>query len=393
MQGPHVLVVDDDPLVLRAIRRAARHTRPDWTLTIASTPPEALAIAADRRVDVVVTDVALATHDGGQLLAVLSHRHPEVLRVLFTASEDRAGVPHLTRVAHRILRKGPDPRGLLAGIDELLTSHAWLRSSELRRIVFGAWDLPGAPEITPRLEEVARNESAKVADLADVVARDPAVVARVLRIAGSVYFGGRRRLRTLEEAIARLGVRTLKALVLATEIVARFDVPRQSGVSADTLARHGFRVGRTALEIAQDVAPPLAEVAFLAGVVHDIGQLVLADRWPERTGEDRLLAHRTGQPLHVVEGERHGVTHAIVGAALLHLWGFDPQLVDGVLEHHRLPSERSGDVDVASIVWVAQAAVEVKIDESPPPQVVEEVHGLGWTARFASWAEIVAGIA
>ncbi|MEM6930425.1 MAG: HDOD domain-containing protein, partial [Myxococcota bacterium] len=298
MPGPHVMVIDDDPLLVRAVRRAVRRMRPDWTIAVAASPAEAFAALNARPADVIIADTALARHDGGMLFTELARLYPETLRVLFTTDPDARSVPELSAIAHRIVPKGPSPRVLVAAVDDALTSRAWLDSDELRRVVFGARELPRAPEIAPRLARVARDPRARVKDLADVVSRDPAVVARVLRIASSVWFSGSRKLRSVEEAIARVGVRTLQALVLDTEIAHRFHIDPRSGVSPDTLARRSLWVARIALQIAEDVVPPLAESAFLAAVVHDIGQLVLADQDPERIGRDLELSQRSGTPLH-----------------------------------------------------------------------------------------------
>ncbi len=390
MPGPHVMVIDEDPLMLRAIRRAVRWIRPDWTLALVPSPVEALEALEARPADVVVADLALTWRERAAL-AELARRHPEALRVLFTTDPDRTQAIELTSLAHRIVAKGPNPQELVASIDDALTARAWMDSAALRRVVFGARDLPRAPELAPQLALVARDPKARVKDLAEVVSRDPAVASRVLRIASSVWFASSRRLRSLEEAIARVGVRTLQALVLDTEIAHRFRVHPRSGVSADALARHSFRVARTALRIASDVAPPLAEVAFLAGVVHEVGQLVLAEREPERIGRDRELARRRGVPLHEIEAERHGVTHATVGAALLHLWSFDERVVTGVLEHHRAPSRRTAAVDVATILWVAQAVAQPA--EEVGTDVPAELAKLGWGTRFSGWREVVDAIA
>ncbi|MEN0065483.1 MAG: response regulator [Myxococcota bacterium] len=391
MPGPHVLLIDDDPLVLRAVRRALRHTRPDWAVVVASTPAEVFVALSTRAADVVVSDVQVGTHDGLALLSELGRRWPDMLRVVFTASEEACGDPEMSAVAHRIVSKETDPRALLATIEDALTARAWISSEELRRIVFGARDLPSAPEIAPKLRMIARDPTARVRDLADVVARDPAVSARVLRIASSVFYGGGRRIKTLEEAVARLGVRTLQALVLDAEIAKRFSVPTASGITAEQLARHSFQVARIALRIGQDVAPELAETAYFAGVVHDVGQLVLADRDPARLAQDRRLAERSGQPLDVVEAERHGNTHATVGAALLHLWSFERSLVEGVADHHRAPSERPAGIDVGTILWMAQAAA--RSPEEALPEVAVEVAALGWGTRFSLWRDDLTSIA
>jgi len=391
MPGPHVMVLDDDPLLLRAVRRAVRRTRPDWTLAVVTSPADALHALDARRADVVVSDLALAKGDGGAVLAEIARRWPSTLRVLFTADPVPRRMNELTGVAHRIVPRGPNPLALLARIDDALTARAWLDSEELQRVVCGARELPRAPEITPRLDRLARDDRATVKDVAEVVSRDPAVAARVLRIASSVYFGAARRLKTLDEAVARLGMRNIRALVLDTEIVHRFAIPPQSGLSADQLARHSFHVAHVGLQIAREVAPKLAETVFLAGVVHDVGKLVLADRDPERLARDLELAARSNASLHEIEAQRHGVTHATVGAALLHLWSFDERVVEGVAEHHRPPSRRPGGLDAATILWVAQAAV--REPEDVTPEIVQEVAALQWGARFAEWAQVTSSIA
>jgi putative nucleotidyltransferase with HDIG domain len=194
---------------------------------------------------------------------------------------------------------------------------------------------------------------ANVQDMAEVVERDPSLSGELVRLVSSAFFGLPRQVHGVRGAIAYLGVEMLKALVLGVEIVRAFgtdDAP--AGFDIEEVQSHSLLVARTARRLATGTR--FSDDAFTAGILHDVGQLILAARMPEEFGRAIALAEEKGIPLHDAELELIGTTHARVGAYLLGLWGVKQSLVDAVLLHHDAASH--AEFGVSSCV--AEAEIE-----------------------------------
>jgi HD-like signal output (HDOD) protein len=192
-----------------------------------------------------------------------------------------------------------------------------------------------------------------------------------MQLVNSAFFCLPYRVTSVRGAVSYLGLDTLKQLVLSIELF-RMMQPRQAvaGFSLTEFEEHSHLTARIAARL------PAAETVVAAGVVasvlHDAGKLVLAARLP-REFEKALAAAQTGQrPLHVVEMEQMGTTHAEIGAYLLGLWGLSGAVVDAVCRHHRpqVPEGGAAGLDVLAIAHVADGlaweARRHKTGEAPP---------------------------
>jgi HD-like signal output (HDOD) protein len=193
------------------------------------------------------------------------------------------------------------------------------------------------PEIAARVRDVARDPEASAQDLEEGIALDPALVARILRLANSPYYGGRRVVSTLRHALVVLGFRDAAQLALALAMAARDferDLSRQ-------VMRHGLQCAVIARELARHTRALDPAEAFVAGMLHDLGLLVMLEVYgdpyeavvtdPTLRGEALLAAERAG----------FGTDHAQVGEACLDRWRFAKSTALAV-RHHHVPIEMAG---------------------------------------------------
>ncbi len=188
-------------------------------------------------------------------------------------------------------------------------------------------------------------------------------MARVLQLVNSVWFAGSRAVGNLEDAVRRLGFRTLGTLALALRLDAAFEtapgLPSAAEVSAD-----GMVVGRVAAALIDD--PETRSAAFAAGMLHDVGLLVLGAQYPERLAADLEAARERSVPLYQVEEEVRGVDHAVIGAALLAKWGVPEPVVEAVANHHVPQRVSTNTLGVVGAVHVANHLVETLKNEPAP---------------------------
>jgi HD-like signal output (HDOD) protein/CheY-like chemotaxis protein len=378
-----VLFVDDEPLVVRSLRRTLASRSLRWESRFAESGDDALSIVGSDRIDVVVSDMHMPGMDGAELLRRVQERHPEVVRIVLSGQSDPKLVFRTVPVAHQFLTKPFDSGHLIATIEHALELRNLVVSPELRNIIGGDNRLPAAPRTYTALTRVLANEDASIGQIVELVERDTALAARVAQLGSSSFFRVPPGVRGLSGIVAYLGVDLIKTLVLTVEI-ARMFTPSQAmkGFSIDTYQGHSVRVAHLARRMLERT--DYAEDAFLAGVLHDVGRLVLVSRAPAAYAA-AIEARKSSQGT-LLDAERAvlGVTHSEVGAYLLGVWGLPLQIVDAVRHHHDEPAAPRHDTTIGRAVYLANLLAhdpDAAIDEddarpagSEPPDAARLSH-------------------
>jgi len=209
-------------------------------------------------------------------------------------------------------------------------------------------DFPAAPEVVLRLTRLLSEEWVTVEQLGEVMAFDAGLSARVLRLANSVYFRGQ-GVRSIEEAVMRVGVDGVRDVVFALSLLRAF---RPLHFDYHQFWRHGLAVAQTVLVLqrrALNLQSPIPE-AYAAGLLHDIGMLVLDRTLGAGYGSILTTAREQSRPLFEVERETLGTDHADVGGRLLEVWRMPSILTQAVSGHHA-PLEN--DSPTAQLVHLA----------------------------------------
>lgn len=214
----------------------------------------------------------------------------------------------------------------------------------LKDIRHNCLKLPSLPEVALRVRKAAEDENASAADIARLIALDPALSARLLRVANSALYRGSRPIDNLQTAVARLGNRTVRSLVATLAMQQLFQTP-SSALKArmNELWLHSTEVATLASALAARFTKLDPHEALLAGLLHDIGALPIlarAEDFPEIVGHPPRLEHTI---------ER---LHTVIGRLVLEAWDFPPLLVAAAAEHEDL-GRYSAEVDYADVVLVA----------------------------------------
>lgn len=333
-----ILFVDDEPMVLRGLQRSLHTMRVEWEMVFVESGTAALDAMDQVAFDAVVSDMRMPQMNGAQLLNEIQRRHPATVRLVLSGHADRELILQCVGSAHQFLTKPCDPDLLKTAIQRALQRGGQGELDRCRELLGSATDLPVLPANYRELQKMLEDPDAPTASIAEVVAGDIGLTARVLKLTNSAFFGLRRSVSTVPEAIHFLGVDTLKALVLLQGFMDQ--VPKQlpRGLDLEGLTDQSLRVARIAKAIARDVAPAIADVAFGAGLLHKTGLLLLGMAQPTKVQALLGVAEEGRQPFWELEREIFGVDHAQVGAYLLALWGLPEPLVEAV-RHHPCPSE------------------------------------------------------
>ncbi len=211
-----------------------------------------------------------------------------------------------------------------------------LPPSETRRIVQRIADLPALPIVVPRVLQLVEDQRASAGDLARVIGSDQALATRILRLANSAFYGFRREIVTINHAVVLLGFDTVKSIVLAATVCQTLN---ENG-PADSFDRERFwlHVGVTASAarlIAKTLRVVDAEAAFVGGLLHDVGKVVLDRFFRPRYAEAVRIAAEMPCLIREAEVMLFSVDHAAVGRWLAERWRFPAAIVEPIAFHHR----------------------------------------------------------
>jgi HD-like signal output (HDOD) protein/CheY-like chemotaxis protein len=389
---PHILFVDDEASMLSGLRRMLYARRSRWDMTFALGAEEALATLGARSCDVIVSDYRMPGMDGAALLQVVRDRYPGTARLILSGHTDEEDLLKVLLLAHQFLNKPCQQDELLAAIERVISLRAAFVNETVRGEVEGIESLPSPPSTLRDLFAVLDSADASVASVARVIEQDPAATARVLQVVNSSSFMVSRRIGDVSQAVSLLGLRNVRALVLMHDLVRSFDA--EESLPADwvrRLTKHSVETSRLARHLAGGA--DWADDAFAAGLLHEIGQLVLASCRPAAFNVHLAAWMENAGPLGAIESETFGVTHAAAGGYLLGLWGLPLPVIEAVLAHDTAAVTGADPPRVDSIgvaVALAHALVETELGplcgkRDEPPAVDEERLDPVLRERIAAW--------
>jgi HD-like signal output (HDOD) protein/CheY-like chemotaxis protein len=380
-----IVFVDDELNILQAMRRSLHDMRDEWSMEFVSSGAAALESLAKAPADVIVTDMRMPGMDGWQLLAEVKKLYPQTVRLVLSGSTDPVSVMRTVGAAQRYLAKPCESGALKAAIIQTQMLRQLLSSDRLALLVGGVGMLPSAPVAFQEILACLQNPDASLTDAAQIIRRDVAMTANIMKLVNSAFFGSRRPITTTERAVAYLGMDTLGALVLGHSVFKSGIATGIAGFSLERLWLHSLQTGAAARAIAfsENFPTAKADEAFLAGVLHDVGKVVFA------TKAAALLNDAGGVDI-VTQMEAH---HAEVGAYLLGLWGFPNSIVEAVAFHHAPSRALEENLGLSGIVHVADQLVHLRNDntsESNDAEVpFEFLEGLGLSHCLPKWAAAV----
>jgi putative nucleotidyltransferase with HDIG domain len=223
------------------------------------------------------------------------------------------------------------------------------------------------------------------------MSRDISMTAKLLQLVNSAFFGLRRHVSSPGEAVKLLGLDTMKALVLSVQIFSHFDHQQKGAFSLDVLWQHSLATSTCAKRIAQEQQSDkhVVDHAFMAGLLHDVGKLVLAANLPELYSAALVQAQTQGTTMWEAERALLGTTHAEVGAYLLGLWGLPDPIVEALAFHHcpsACPDQRFSPLTAVHIAN-ALVATEDSTEAGGTPAALDSAYvaQLGLSERLPTW--------
>ena len=354
-----------------------------------------LTAIAGKPYDVVVSDVHLTDMSGAELLHHVGKLKPNTLRIAVGDLAEQNLVIEYIGGTHRFIARPIEPKELVSVVRRSLSLDAWLASDQLRALLPKLRRLPSLPSTYFEVLKQIESPNTTVQDVGEVIARDPVVTARLLQMVNSAAFALVQKVTDPVDAVSYLGMEQVKSLVICLQVFSENEALKQSGMSMEVLWDHSLTVAKLAYQIMLQLteAPRLANDAFTAGLLHDIGRIVLATNLPETYREILESSRQSVIPLHIEEIRRFGINHTQVGAYLLGIWGMPVALVETAALHHA-PSHT--DTPEISVLTAVHAANVLAYAQRPakngiplPPFDVEYLEKLGLPVDLNGWQKLL----
>ncbi|MDQ3206548.1 MAG: response regulator [Pseudomonadota bacterium] len=336
-----------------------------WDVVWLTDVSAVLNLPLQRTVDVVVSEYSPRSAQGPQLLAQIRSLSPAAVRILLMEDDPGADVGQAMESAHRLLRKPLDAGELIEAVESVAELRELLDNEQLKQAIGRIGSLPPPPRLYVQLTKLMQDPESSSADIASVLAQDPVIAARVLRLCNSAYFSGGRVVTDVRAAVTRLGLQTIQRLVLAAEAFGGTAVA--GGVDREAMQERALRTSRMAGKL---LGGPSAELAATAGLLAEVGMLLPGVRIPGRAHEQAMA------------GAGDGPHYAEAGAYLLGLWGLPMPIVEAVASHHQPGRVRMSGFWVSGAVHVASALVAgTEVDE-------DYLRSVGQLERLPKWREM-----
>lgn len=373
-----VLFANDDAGILAGLRASLRRHRRQWDMDFVD-GARAAELVERERFDVVVTELLFEGVDGLGILRRLSEVQPSAVRVVLSASANQREAMRAAQIAHQYLSMPCEPRELIHRIERSDRLRALFRQDHIAAL--GALDqLPSPPALYQELRDTLSDPESTIRDVSRIVQRDPGITAKLLQLVNSAFFSRVRKVSDVDGAVAVLGLDLLQGLVLQQGLLAGATVAVR-GLSVERESQHGLIAALVARHIA---SPANASPAFTAALLHDVGKLLLARRYGADYGDMLVTSGPAEEGLDELEHARFGLTHAQAGAYVLGVWGLPDTVVEAVAFHHRPLEVERLDLDVVSLVHLADAIFHgVPAD----PRLVEQLKLADVLPTWRAWFE------
>ena len=352
-----ILFVDDEPMVLNGLQRTLRKMRQDWDMTFVSSGREALNVLGKKPMDVIVSDMRMPEMDGGRLLAEVKKQHPHVVRIILSGQLDQEMTLKSVQLAHQSLSKPCDAEVLKHTLAKLFALRDFLSDESIKSIISQIESLPSMPSIYTEIISEMQSDDPAIKKVGEIISKDLSMTAKILQMVNSALFGLFRKINSPEQAVMMLGLETIKALVLSVKIFSEFNQKGFSCFNIDALFNHSLAVSMYAKTIIknENLDQGLINNSMMAGLLHDLGKLILATNFEEPYRQILDEAQSTGRNLLDLEYKTFGTSHAEIGAYLMGLWRLETSIIEAIAFHHLPVRSMTQNIGLLTAVHVANA--------------------------------------
>jgi putative nucleotidyltransferase with HDIG domain len=264
---------------------------------------------------------------------------------------------------------------------------------KLGELVKGISGLVTLPDVFIRINQLVENPDSTTADIASAVSQDPSFTVRLLRVANSPFYGFSTTVDTVPRAVSVIGTGQVRNLALATAVASTFAGLPNELVSMENFWRHSLYCALAARMLARQVRKCDADAVFTAGLLHDIGELVIFNRLPEQARESLQLVLDSEDEMPVYQAEREvmGFDHAEVGGELARQWRLPGLLEECISFHHDIQRAQRYPLETAVVHIANVLALMAEVDTLDMADVAP-VDARAWEITGLVAAEVIESV-
>lgn len=391
---PNLLFLDDEPNILQGLERTLRPMRRKWNMSFVLNGSEALKLAQKEPCHILVTDLCMPEMSGIYVLRRFRDIYPNTIRIVLSGQTDRDTFWEAIGLAHVYVGKPCESQVLEAIITRALDAKHHLPHPGLRRLVSQIEFVPFFPDNWQALVEESESASPNMEKIAAIIYQDIGMSAKVLQIASSAYLGTPHLFTSSKKAALSLSIEGINAMVryyksllpekdfhLPTKL---FDAVRQRCLISGLIAKRIVKEQNKSVE--------WQEKAFLVGLLHGLGEIILIYYFSSEYREALNLSNRKNIPLWKAEREIFKCTHEEISVFLLSIWGLPTDICNALAFHH-MPLE-SGQSEFGLLT--AAHVAEVLAGQLVPPGNagiapcidMEYLSKIGHVDSLTAWREL-----
>ena len=310
--------------------------------------------------DVVVVAIALEKISPVKLLTSLAKSFPAMLRVVI--NDMSTSIKHIDNLAHYNYKQPINTENIVHNITSLAENQKAITKESIIKAVAQVKTLPSPPKVYMQLNAVLKESSTDSQKISDIISQDPALAAKVLQFSNNTFMGKGKSLNNITDAITKMGLDTLCCIVMTAELFSY--EPDIKGFSLLDQQLHCLATARLAASM---VKPELKQEDMLAGLLHDIGKIVLFEMNPKLTSL-YLRNYKPSANNNALEKKVFKTNHCHIGAYLLHVWSFSYSLIEAIILHHSPEKLLKNSFGIAQAVYLADTLLH---EREPSPEFIE----------------------
>jgi HD-like signal output (HDOD) protein len=334
MSTRHILFVETEGTALQTLARTLSGTHDDWQIVRVAEPDAALELLSQRVFSVLIGSFGNEHAECDTFLRQVQVRTPAVIRFALSPEPIEDAAAPMLESACQCFPASCAATELLIALRRGI--RVWQRcrdNTALTNLLSELRTLPTPPRLYFEIRDELDSATSDARSVAQILARDPALTAKLLKIANSGFYALPRGVTDIRDAVTFLGTDVVTSLVLATHVFDRMPAP---GVNLDALWKHSLTASALARHVAAQEGGDRLTIttAGVAGLLHDIGQLVLLANAPDIYYPMLRCAGGDENTLLGMELDQFGTTHAELGSHVLSLWSLPEAVVEAVALHH-----------------------------------------------------------
>lgn len=389
-----IIFVDDEPNILSGLRRMLHAFHQDWDMTFVESAREALRLLENSRYDIIITDIRMPEMNGVELLIEVRRLYPHMVRIALSGHSEEEMILKSVGPSHQFLAKPCSAETLKSIIRRSSDLREILSDDGLKKTISEIQTLPSLPNLYLEIVDELKSPSSTMKKVGNIIAKDIGMTSKIIQLVNSAYFGLRRPVSNPEHAATVLGIDTIKSLTLSLHVFNSIEEGQFEFLDAKKLWDHSSLTSIIAKELVkcEQGASDQADDAFIAGMLHDIGLLILVLNMPEKYKEVISLVNSEKISLISAEKRLLNATHAEVGAYLLGIWGLPDAILEAVYYHHEPDKSPTSGFSPVTAVYIANLLDGDNRFLSCPEQAMtpdmEYLSHIGRKPRWEAWKAV-----